>query len=152
MPFESKAFPAQDALVAALTAARDEAGSAIAEWLVDYGIPARRAERHLWVDEQVEGWTQDQATSGLVSRHETFMLTVYLYARQTAATALTLRDEIKAAADVVADAIGATPFLGGSVLYAQMSAGEYDSAFADAEGRSREAVLKLTVSCTAFVA
>jgi len=152
MPFASKTFPAQDALVAALTAARDEEGSTIARWTIDYGIPSRREELHLWVDEQVDGWTQGQETSGLVTRHEDFTLSVYLYARQTAATALTLRTEIQAAADVVADVIGAAPFLGGEVLFAQVVGGEYDSAFADPEGRSREAVLKLSIGCRAFIA
>ena len=152
MAFETKTFPAQDALVAALEAARDEVDSTIAAWTIDYGIPSRREELHIWVDEQVDGWTQGQDTSGLVTRQEEFQLNVYIYARQTGATARTLRDEIKIAADVVADVVGAAPFLGGSVLYAQTIAGEYDSAFADPEGRSREAVLKLTVGCRAFIA
>ena len=146
MGFQTKTFDAQDALVGAL-----QATPTLDLWTIDFGIPSRRDERHIWVDEQVEEWVQGQATSGLVSRSEDFRLNVYIYDRLTGATAKTLRDEIKGVADIISDVVGSAPFLGYTVLYAQIVGAEYDSAFADPEGRSREGVLKLTIGCQAYI-
>lgn len=147
MGFDTKAFDTQDALVAAL-----RADSALSAWTVEYGIPAGRPdEQHIWVDEQVENWTQDTATTGLVARNEGFTLSLYVYDRRTDATAQELRDEIKAAASVISDVIGSTPFLGGVVLMAQITGATYEGAFADPEGRSREGVLKLDIGCMSFI-
>lgn len=147
MAFETKAFSAQDALVTALQARTD-----LAQWTIDFGIPSRREEMHIWVDEALEDWNQGATTTGLVSREETFRLHVYIYARLTGADALEIRNDIKAAADIVTDVIGSAPFLGGAVLFAQVTSAEYGSAFADGEGRAREGVMMLSVQCTAYLA
>ena len=148
MAFETKAFAAQDALVTAL-----QANPTLGVWQIDYGMPAVRPdERHIWVDEQVEDWAQDLASTGLVSRNESFRLQVYVYDRQTGASALEVRQEIETAAAAVAEVVGSAPFLGGVVLYAQISGAAYEGAFADADGRAREGVLRLTIECQAFLA
>ena len=145
--FNTKAFDTQDALVAAL-----KAEPALSEWTIDYGIPAGRPqEQHIWVDETVENWTQDTATTGLVSKNEGFTLALYIYDKRTGATAQELRDEIKAAASIISDVIGSSPFLGGVVLLAQIVGASYEGAFADPEGRSREGVMKLNIGCQAFI-
>ena len=143
----TKAFAAQDARVAGLQAA-----AGLAAWTVEFGLPAVRGEMHVWVDEHVEEWRQEAPTTGLVSREESFTLDVYLYARMTDAGALEVRDAITAAAAVVQNVIGSAPFLGGVALMAQVSGGEYDGAFADPEGRSREGLLLLKVECQTFLA
>lgn len=147
MAFETKAFGAQDALTEAL-----KATSSLSEWAIDFGIPSRREELHIWVDEALEDWTQGTPTTGLVSREEGFRLNVYIYARRTGADAKEIRDDIKAAADVVTSVIGSAPFLGGAVFFATISSAQYDSAFADPEGRAREGVMLLTVQCSAYLA
>lgn len=144
----TKAFAAQDALLEAL-----RANVGLADWTIDYGLPSGRpTELHLWVDEAVDDWTQDVPTSGVISKEEEFRLAVYLYGRRTDATAAEVRDEISGAAGVVANAIGSAPFLGGVVLFAYIAAAQYEGAFADADGRQREGVLKLTIACRAFLA
>ena len=147
MGFSSKAFAAQDALLAAI-----QDVPALAEWTKDFGLPSVREELHIWVDESVEQWEQEAGTTGLVSRNETFRIHVYIYARQTGASAAEVRDEIHQAAGVIADAIGGEPFLNGVVLYGQIVGGEYGGAFADADARIREGYLKLTIGCDAFIA
>lgn len=147
MALNTKAFDAQDALLTALRDAPDLAG-----WSICYGLPAGRPdERHLWIDETVQEWSQDGETSGLLSKDESFRLSVYVYSRRTDATAEEVRDEIKAAAGAVADIVGAAPFLGGVVLYARISGAEYEGAFADSDGRQREGVMRLDVTCSAFL-
>lgn len=148
MAFQTKSFAAQDALVSALTA-RPE----LAAWRVDFGIPAGRPEeRHIWVDENISDWQQDILTTGLTSRNETFRLSLYIYDKQTGASAQEIRDELSVAAGVVSDTIGTSAFLGGVVMFAQIIGGEYEGAFADPEGRIREGVLKLTIECQGFLA
>lgn len=146
MSFNTKTFAAQDALVTAL---QDE--SSLSDWTIGFGIPAHREELHIWVDEQVDSWEQDGATTGLVARNERFRLSIYIYDRKTGADAKDIRDEIATAADVITGVIGSQPFLGGVVLYAELVGAEYDGAFADPDGRKREGVLKLTVGCQAFI-
>jgi hypothetical protein len=148
MAFDTKAFGAQDALVAAL-----QGTAALSAWRIDFGIPAGRPEeQHIWVDENVSEWTQDTITTGLAARNENFKLSVYIYDKKSGATAEEIRDEIKVAAAAIADTIGAAPFLGGVVLYAQISGADYEGAFADSEGRAREGVLKLSIDCQGFLA
>ena len=143
---QTKAFDAQDALVAAL-----EAAVGLAAWTVSYGLPARREDLHVWVDEQVSDWKQEQQTTGLVSKDESFKLHVYAYVRQTGATALEVREECKAAGAIVEQVIAAAPFLGGVALMAQTVGGEYDGAFADPEGRAREGALHMIVDTQTFL-
>lgn len=145
--FNTKAFDTQDAIVAAL---RDDPG--LADWQIDFGIPAGRPqEQHIWVDESVDEWTQENATTGIVARNEGFQLAIYIYDKRTGATAEEVRDEVKGAAATISDVIGSAPFLGGIVLFAQIIGATYEGAFADPEGRSREGVLKLTIGCQAFI-
>lgn len=146
MSFHTKTFPAQDRLVTAL-----KASTALTKWEVDYGIPARREDRHVWVDEQVENWTQGLPTTGVAGKQEEFELHVYVYRRATDSTALELREDIVVAADAIADAVASDVFLGGVVLLANISGAEYDSAFADPEGRAREGVLRLTITCKSYL-
>lgn len=148
MTLHTSTFAAQDALLAALLAA-----PALAEWERQYGLPAGRpSERHIWIDEQVDNWEQAIRASGTpAARDETFRLTVYVYSRRTGATAAEVRAEVKGAADVVADLVGQAPFLGGAVLYAEITGGRYEGAFADAAGTQREGALRIDVSCTAFL-
>lgn len=147
MTFDTKAFDTQDALVSAL-----QANPALSAWEIDFGIPAGRPqEQHIWVDESVEDWTQDNATTGVVARNEGFQLNIYIYDKRTSATAQEVRDEVKVAAATISDVIGSAPFLGGIVLFAQIVGAAYEGAFADPEGRSREGVLKLTIGCQAFI-
>lgn len=147
MAFNSKAFRAQDALLAALLDV-----PALSDWLIEFGLPARRSDRHIWIDESVDNWTQEAGTTGLISRNEQFQLSVYLYSKRTGSTAAEVRDELATAGEVVTDVVGSAPFLGDVVLYAQVVGGEYAGAFADTEGRILEGYLKLTIACDAFVA
>ena len=147
MAFDTKAFDAQDALVTAL-----QGTASLSAWTVDFGLPPKRDELHIWVDESVEDWTQENATTGLVTKNEMFRISVYIYDRRSGATAKEVRDEIKVAGNVVSDVIGSDAFLGGVVMLAQIIGGEYEGAFADPEGRAREGVLKLTIECQAFLA
>ena len=146
MGFETKAFGAQDALVAAL---KDAEG--LEAWTIDYGLPSRREEQHIWVDERLSDWNQANDTTGLVSKQETFSIVVYIYSRLTGASAIEQREDIRAAADIVSSVIGSAPFLGGAVFYARIAAAEFDTAFADPEGRKREGLLQLTVQCSAYL-
>lgn len=150
--FATKTFPAQTQLLAAITASAQIPGNSLQGWTLDYGIPSRRDEQHLWVDDAIEDWTQGAPTTGLSGREETFRIPVFIYVRRTGATAEDLRDMIVAAADVVADVVGADPLLGGLLLYSEIVTGGYDSAFADPSGRIREAVLQLGVNCRAYLA
>lgn len=147
MTFGTKAFAAQDALVEAL-----KAEPALSAWQIDFGIPARREELHIWIDEEVIDWSQELASTGLQSRNEAFNLAIYIYDRKTDANAKEIRDEIKAAADIITDILGAGSFLGGIVLIAEIIGGAYEGAFADPDGLRREGVLKLTIGCQAFLA
>ena len=148
MAFQTKTFDAQDALVQALSI-RPE----LASWRIDFGIPSGRPEeRHIWVDENVTDWNQTLLTTGLQSRDETFRLSVYIYDKKTGSDAKEIRDEIATAASIVSDVLGSDTFLGGVVLFAQIVGGDYEGAFADPEGRTREGVLKLTIDCQSFLA
>ena len=152
MTLNTSAFNAQDALTDALTTAALVVDGPIARWAVDFGLPAGREEKHIWIDESIEAWTQDEQSSGIVTKDEAFVLTLYIYRRQTGATARELRDDIETAAGVVADLVGTgQPFLGGTVMYATITGGEYGGAFADPEGRIREGVLELKIGCQAFL-
>lgn len=152
----TKTFDTQDALVAALdvlraAATEDTPAGPLAGWSLDFGLPSIRQEQHVWVDEQISEWTQTDQTTGLASVQEGFKLHVYVYVRKTGATALEVRNEIKAAGAAVEVAIGSQPFLGGAVMLAQVGGGEYDGAFADPEGKKREGVLHLIIECAAFI-
>lgn len=147
MSFNTKAFSAQDSLYNLLNAS-----SSLSAWTVDFGLPSVREEQHIWVDEGVDEWQQESGTTGLVSRNESFRISVYLYSRKVGATAKEVRDELAIAASTVSDIVGSTPFLGGSVLYAETSGAEYGGAFADPEGRIREGYLRLVIGCQAFIA
>lgn len=147
MSLNTKAFAAQDALVEAL-----QADERLVDWRIDYGLPPVRPEElHIWVDDRIDNWGQESPTTGVVTRRESFNVEVYIYGRRTDATAKEVRDEIYGAAGVVADTVGSQPFLGGAVLYAEITALEYDAAFADPEGRQREGVLKVSVTCLAHL-
>jgi hypothetical protein len=146
MSFQTKAFDTQDSLLDLLQDSQD-----LADWTIDYGLPSRRDELHIWIDEDIDDWSQSGDTSGLVSKDEAFSLKVYIYDRKTAANAKDIRDEIKAAAGYVADIIGSAPFLGGTVLYATIVSAQYEGAFQDSEGQVREGVLLLTIGCQAFI-
>lgn len=147
MPLTTKAFAAQDALVTALKASQD-----LSAFEIDYGVPAvRPTQLNIWVSEEVSDWQQDLATTGLVNRDETFRLSVWIYVQRWGSTAQEVRDEVTAAGAVVEQIVGSAPFLGGVVLYAQVAGGEYDGAFADAEGRARIGILKLSIACTAYL-
>ena len=143
---QTKAFDAQDALVSALQGAVGLTG-----WRVDFGLPARREELHVWVDEQVSEWKQDQRTTGLVSKAESFKLHVYAYVRRTNGSAKDVRDECKAAGSIVEQVIAAAPFLGGVALFAQTVGGEYDGAFADPDGHAREGALHMIIATQTFL-
>ena len=142
----TKAFAAQDALTAALQASPD-----LAAWHVDYGLPNRRGELEVWVDEELTDWHQAPYTTGLESKSERFTLRVFVYARKTGATALEIRDLLKSAGGRIEAVIGSAPFLGGAVSLASVSGGEYGGGFADTDGRMREAVLRLDVDCETFL-
>lgn len=148
MGFNTKSFAAQDALVAAL-----QNEPSLSGWRIDYGLPAGRPEElHIWVDEKVGDWTQETLSTGLASKNESFRLSVYIYSKKTGTTALEMRNEVTGAASAISDVIASAPFLGGVVLFAQIVSGEYEGAFADAEGRAREGVLHLTIECQSFLA
>lgn len=147
MSFQTTAFAAQDALVTAL-----DASASLSAWTVQYGLPSGRPDDlHIWVDESIEDGKLGEATTGLVTRSETYLLTVYVYDRKTGATALEIRDEISVAGGVIAAIVGSSPFLGGAVMYAEIVAYAYEGAFADPEGRVREGVLKVTIACDAHL-
>ncbi|MDE2100146.1 MAG: hypothetical protein KGL39_23020 [Patescibacteria group bacterium] len=150
--FHTRAFDAQDQLVSLLQDAAAVSGSPLAKFNIGFGLPSRRDEQHVWVDEQLEGWGQESETSGLAGRVESFKIKTYIYVRSTGADAKEMRDQVKPVADAVADVIGSAPFLGETVMFASIIESEYDSAFADAQGKSREAVLMLGIGCSAYIA
>lgn len=150
--FETKVFAAQDSLVELLEERRSIADNPLAPWAIDFGLPYKRRDRHIWVDETVDTWERGQVTSGLVSQAESFRITAFIYARLTGATPRTIRADIITAADEVTTVLGSSPFLGGVVMYAELIGGEYGAAFADEQGKAREAVLRLDIGCTAHVA
>jgi hypothetical protein len=150
--FQTKAFEAQDKLLEILEVAQATPGSALAPFVLVFGLPGRREEQHLWVDEQIGEWAQGSETSGLSGRVESFKLSVYIYVRSTGANAKELRDQVRPIADAVSDAIGAAPFLGDTVMYAAIVEAEYESAFADPAGKAREGALRLDIGCTAYLA
>lgn len=148
MAFQTKAFAVQDALVSAL-----QARTELPSWRIDFGIPAGRPEeQHIFVDENVANWSQEALTTGIKSRNETFRISVYIYDKKTGASAQEIRDEVQTAASIVADTIGSQPFLGGVVMYAEISEMAYEGAFADPQGHVREGMLKIEVECQAFLA
>lgn len=148
MGFSSKAFKVQDILTKAL-----QDSPALGDWFIDFGLPPKglQEDLHIWVDEHVDEWTQESATTGLVARNEAFRLTVYLYAKRTDATAFEVREEIESAVDVLSDVVGNDPLLGGVVLYAQIVGAEYAGGFADPEGRAREGYMKINIGVDAFI-
>lgn len=146
MSFQTKAFDTQDALLALLQASTD-----LSAWTIDYGLPSRRDELHIWIDENIEEWTQAGDTSGIQSKNEDFRLSLYIYDRKTGASALEIREEIKTVAGFVSDIIGSSPFMGGTVLYATVVGAAYEGAFEDEQGRVREGVLKMSIGCQAFI-
>lgn len=147
MGFNTRAFAAQDAIVDTL-----QAVGGLSAWVIEYGFPNVKAERHIWVDESINNGEQETVASGAVrTANESFRLDVFIYDRKTGASAREIRDEISTAAELVANALAAAPFLGGSVLYAEVVGFEYDGAFADAKGSVREGVMKLTVACSAYL-
>ncbi len=146
MSWQTKAFATQDALLSLL-----QANANLSAWSIEYGLPSIRDEQTMWIDENIEEWTQEGETSGVLSKDEAFRLSVYIYDRKTGATALEIRNEIQTAAGYVSDVIGSAPFLGNTVLYATIVSAQYEGAFQDPEGRVREGVLKLTIGCQAFI-
>lgn len=149
MALRTKAFDAQDALVGLLAASGD-----LSAWVCEFGLPSiRPQEMHIWIDEEVNRWQQElSGTGGATTRTETFEIYVYVYRRGTDLTALEIRSEVKAAGDVIADIVTASPFLGNVVMFAEITGGTYEAQFADAEGRSREAILRLHIGCIAYLA
>lgn len=150
--FQTRAFDAQTHIVDGIRAAQLLDQSPIAAWTVTFGLPGRRDELHIFVDDAIDEWNQSAPATGLGGREERFQIPIHLYVRRTGADAEETRDLLVAAAGVVANLIGADPTLGGQVLYAELSAGGYDSKYADEQGRVREALLMLTVSCRAYLA
>lgn len=150
--FQTKAFTAQQYIVAGIRTAQLEEDSPLADWTISFGLPGRRDELHLFVDDAVEEWTQNAPATGLGGREETFRIAIQLYVRRLGATAEETRDLVIAAAAVVTNLIGDDPTLGGLLLFAQVSAAGYDSAYADEQGRTREALLRLDVNCHAYLA
>lgn len=146
MSLTTKAFAAQDALVNLMTPA-----TGLADWSPEFGLPGKRKERHIWVDETVDDWTQEPYTTELTDRDEKFKLHVFIYSRLIGATAAQIRDEISAVGGQIETLIGSSPFLGSVVMSAWVAGGEYDSAFADAEGRAREGCLRLDIACEAVL-
>lgn len=148
MKFATKAWPAQERLTELLKTRTQLSG-----WERQFGLPpALTEDRYIWVDEGIDEWEQEEYTTGLESKTEQFQLVVYFYDRKTGATAAEIRTEVQQAADQLADIIGSNSFLDGILMRATISKLVYDGSFADGEGRSREGVLKVTISCSAFLA
>lgn len=61
MSFQTKAFDAQDQLLALL-----QAESTLSDWVIDYGLPPNITDLHIWIDETVDSWTREGDTSGVV--------------------------------------------------------------------------------------
>ena len=120
-------------------------------WEVDYGLPGIRAERHVWVDEQIEDQDQQILTTGEVVSEELFRVYLYVYAREAAASALELRDVVAPIAGLICDRVNADATLGGRVQAGWCFMSGYDGAFADPEGRIREAALRLSVRVDAVL-
>lgn len=144
----TKAFAAQDALVAAL-----QADGVLPGWTVDYGIPfVSPQDKHVWIDEEVDGWEQKlSGTGGATTREESFRLTAFVYHRMTDATALEIRTTVKAAADAIADVVTGSPHLSATVLFAEVVGGAYEGGFFDPDGRVREGLLRINIGCTAYL-
>lgn len=140
------AFDAQDALYALISPL-----TALAAWDVNQGLPDRRSERNVWVDDQIDEWTREEATTGLVAQQETFTLHVYLWSTRLDCTQVELRDEIATAAASIQTALAADRTLGDVVMLAGVTGSSYDGGFLDDAGRERIGVLKLDITCTAWL-
>lgn len=150
MAFGTKTAAAQ----VALTELVDTALAAAEGWQGGFGAPPTMPppDRTWFVDEDITDWRREPLASGSVRPiEETFVLTVWLYSRQIAASAEAVQAEVFAAADLVDNALGADPTLGGLLMSAIASEPEYGGSFADAEGRSREGTLRIRIACRAHL-
>lgn len=145
MSLATKAFAAQSALVTLLE-------TALPTWETGYGVPLTRpAKPSAFVAEDVTEWTRETPLSGAVtSQDESFTISVYLYLKQTNATASAIRDAMATAAASVDAVIAAAPTLSGAVDFARVASLEYVSGITE-DGSSREAQMTLRVACTAYI-
>lgn len=158
--FASKAPAAQQALVALIAALPELAG-----WNAGghdgFGAPRELVprEKTWFVDDKVEDW--DRLVPATGARSEAFTLTVWFYTKMTVAktasgtmtgTPAQVQDEVLAAAAPFEAALTANPTLSGTVMSAfSQGRAEYDSGWADEQGRAREGVLKLQIRCSAHL-
>lgn len=143
--FGTAAFGVQDRLLAIASQVAPRG------WQIGFGLPAIRADLQVWVDEQIEDQDSDLLTTGELVAEESFRVHVYVYARRTGASAQDLRDLVAPVAAAIVDAINADPTLGDLVQMAWCAMTGYDGAFADPEGRVREAALRLSVRVAALL-
>lgn len=143
----TRAFAAQDALVTMLAAALP------AEYHVAFGWPMEFSEREAFVGEDFDAAldTPESWAEGIpLGQDETITLSVYLYVRKTGSTATEIREVLRPGLDLAVAALRADPTLAATVSFASLTASEYKWSFADAEGREREAQIKLTISAIAL--
>ena len=152
----SRAFDAQDALLALLLtlhtpATEDVPAGVLAEWHVDYGMPLTFDELECFVAPGVTSVLSNVITGPPFCADEDFTLSAVLYVRKTGASAMEIREELRAAKEAVAAAIGADITLGGVLMQAHVSGFEFVSGIAEAEARSRDAFMTIDVECKAFI-
>jgi hypothetical protein len=135
-------FDAQDALTSMIEALQEDS---LSGWTVDCGLPSRRDERHVWVHDDVEGWSLSDLVTGQVMGEESFTLSIYVYSRRLDSTFTEQRDEVGDAGDAIKAAITSDPTLDGTVSRAHVSGARYEGAYEDEDGRVRYGVLRIEV-------
>ena len=141
----TKLFAAQDALYGLLRASSGLAGVSVI-----LGTPFRPEHEMVWISGEVDEWSRDYRTSGLVSQEESFTIRVHITSARLGTEYTPTRDRVKALGDAIDDVITANPQLSGTVMLATIARAEFQEA-ADMDGRGRAALLTLYIECSAFV-
>lgn len=140
---KTKAFEVEDALLELITGLDDLAGAT-----VELGTPARRTDRHVWIDED-RTVTQTYEVSGLAEMQEQFPVNVRVFRRLAARTYAEVRDAAKADAGAIEKAITADPTLGGLCQLAAVAGLDIVGWWPDEKHRA--CGIELTVQCTTVV-
>ena len=145
MPKRTKAWDAQDALLALLQAQTwpDNIRPAL-------GTPARMDGDAVWVSGEVDDWNAEYRVSGLAQKDETFVPRVHCLVTRLG-TFVELRDRLESLGALVEDAIGQSYSLSGTVMLATIKQQQVEETMLD-DGRRRQGLLTFFIECEAFVA
>ena len=143
MALRTKTFAVEDALLALLLGL-DALDGATRE----LGIPARRSDRHIWVDGDHDV-AQTYEVSGLVEKHEEIPVSIKVFRRMAVKTYAQVRDAADADAGAIEEAIGEDPTLGGLCQLATVTGLKTAGWWTD--DTHRACGIEMTVNCSANV-